>query len=790
MLASPMLIMFLALAALAPASTPAVSATPIVSSTQAVAATEQTPLLTPQFRRYGIDEGLPSGSIYAVAQDRNGMMWFGSATGLARYDGLQFKVYRHVAGDPSSMPEQSTYSLFVDRDNRVWAGGISTGLVVYDQRTSQFRQWVHADGDASSLASDEVWGVTQTADGTLWVATQSGLDRMRPDGSGFDSLPLDIDGTHAESFGPTRALLADVNGRLWIGAKGNIYLREADGSVSRVPVDPAFSGDMNKIWRIDGGGDEVRVSVNGGLLIIGPDRVARPLANEQLASRRITSSTRDRSGRLWVSTADGVLFDDGDGRMQAIAGQPLLPGGLPGNKTWQTMLDSEGGLWITFEQASAAYLSPGWNGFSRFTHVPDDADSLAGLSVSAMLRGRDGGLWVGGEAGWVDKLDVSTGRVKHVVRDIKAQVVWLAEDRRGRLWIATPGELHVFERGQLRNVDLGDPLVTRPVMLSVADDDRIYVASWGQGLFVIDPDSLAISSVPLDGPPDEVQNMDQLTFHDGHLWYASVAGLLRWDDSARKMVFVPGVPRHEILSFAFDDSGIWLVTRAAIEHYRYGDGGAVLDHSIDISKEIFAPVLTDLRIDRQGQLWLFANPGLWRFDVKTGQSQGFGPSRGLLNADFNSGAVAATPNGMMFGASSSGVVAFRPEHVRSSDPVDRATRPRVTLSALSVRRAGDVVALPLDDDLVALGWRDRDLRVEARVASFIHPSANRYCYWLRGYDNGWVDGGSRGERDFTGLPAGEYTLDVRAAGADGVWGKLQSPVRIRVQAPPWLRWWA
>src|SRR6185312_13183329 len=59
---------------------------------------------TPQFRRYGVVDGVPSGSIYAVAQDRRGLMWFGADGGLVRYDGIAFKVFRHVPGDPLSLP--------------------------------------------------------------------------------------------------------------------------------------------------------------------------------------------------------------------------------------------------------------------------------------------------------------------------------------------------------------------------------------------------------------------------------------------------------------------------------------------------------------------------------------------------------------------------------------------------------------------------------------------------------------------------------------------------------------
>jgi signal transduction histidine kinase/ActR/RegA family two-component response regulator len=53
-----------------------------------------------------------------------------------------------------------------------------------------------------------------------------------------------------------------------------------------------------------------------------------------------------------------------------------------------------------------------------------------------------------------------------------------------------------------------------------------------------------------------------------------------------------------------------------------------------------------------------------------------------------------------------------------------------------------------------------------------------------------VDTGNHGEREFAGLAAGDYTLEVQAAGANGQWTHLATPWRIQVQAPPWERWWA
>ena len=61
---------------------------------------------TPRFRLLGVAEGMPSSSVNALARDRDGYLWVATIDGLARYDGVGFRVWRHVPGDPSRVAWQ------------------------------------------------------------------------------------------------------------------------------------------------------------------------------------------------------------------------------------------------------------------------------------------------------------------------------------------------------------------------------------------------------------------------------------------------------------------------------------------------------------------------------------------------------------------------------------------------------------------------------------------------------------------------------------------------------------
>ncbi|MBD8897723.1 hybrid sensor histidine kinase/response regulator [Rhodanobacter sp. DHG33] len=755
-----------------------------------VAATASTPglLATPQFRHYGQADGIPSGAVYAIAQDHDGILWFGSAEGLVRYDGVNFKVFRHSPDDPDSLPADQTYALYVDRGNRLWMGGVTSGLISYDQRTHRFHEWTHDAKKADSLANDEVWSIAQTPDGALWVATQSGLDRLRPDFDSFDHIALPVSGSTDGMA--VRVLLADADGRLWIGGNNGLFVREADGNIHAVPMAPGFHEDLHKVWHIQGIPGDIRVSTSTGLLVIGKDGVARPLADSRLAAldASITSSVRDAQGRLWMVGTKGILFDDGHGGLQHITSHPLLPGGLPDDRIWQVLRDREGGLWFALDKSGLAYLPPAWGSFARFTHVPDDPDSLSGVSAMSVQTARDGRLLVGGFDGWIDALDVAHGTVEHLSHDLRGDILAMAQDAKGRIWVTESGAVFRLDNGKVTQLDIAKAHVSRPVFMQAPGDGKIYVASWSEGLYAIDPDSLVISPVPTPAGVPDTAIADQLVSHDGTLWYASGGGLLRLDEGSGRMVSVPGMPQQEVLAVDFDASGFWTATQEHLTHYRYASGVATSDQSIDISHQPFLANLMAIRADPQGNVWIFANPGLWRMDARTHRFTSFAAAQGLSNAEFPGGSTAWLPDGSLLAASNGGVVGFRPGGLPQQV---QGKTPQLILSQLTVNRGGSIRFLDTTPGkTLRLGWRDRDLHVQTRLVSYVDPSANRYRYRLHGFDSSWVDVDNRGEREFAGLRAGSYTLDVMAAGASGTWTQLPSPLHIEVQAPPWQRWWA
>jgi signal transduction histidine kinase/CheY-like chemotaxis protein len=363
----------------------------------------------------------------------------------------------------------------------------------------------------------------------------------------------------------------------------------------------------------------------------------------------------------------------------------------------------------------------------------------------------------------------------------------MTEDDHQRLWIAVQGGLYRYDYVHNR-LDQVDPQLTRlnrPREVEPGPDGKMYARTFGYGIFRVDPDTLAVSDVAMDKPNEKVMWGSEMMLYKGTFWYASDGGLMWYDQARDRFAMVPGVPSGQTISaFDFDRTGIWIATADGLTHYHQEGKGLVQDRVVDASKGWPSLDAVDIDVDCLGRVWIFSVDGLWRFNPEHSSFHQLGLQNGLANGEFSRG-YALLPNGYIYAATMGGVVGFDPDRV---DP--KPVQPVLSVTQVTVLRKGVVQDLPLSPEPIKVGWRDSQLHVQVRVFSYIDPWANRYRFRLHGFDSDWVDRDNHGEREFTGLGSGDYTLEIMARGADGGWVYLDSPLRIHVQSPPWLRWWA
>ena len=751
----------------------------------------------PFFHTLGAADGLPSSTVWKLAQDRDGFIWIGTADGLARYDGVDFRVYRHDAADPASLSGNDVTALFVDRDNRIWCGGEDAGLNLLDTGRREFRHFRHDAKDAVSLGGNDVWAIGQTREGAIWVGGYvGGLDRIAPDLSGFVHFRHDAADPASLGSDNTLALHGDRAGNLWVGSDVGVDVYGVDAHFRHVDFRaiPGSGGVNAAVFQE--AGDDMLVGTRRGLLHIGADLKASVVADTTLSDKVVYGMAADGDGTLWIATRQGLNRRGSNGHLDVYTENAGVPGSLPGKKVFDALRDREGGLWFATTGGGIARLPAHWRNFALFRHDPGDAHSLSENRVEGLAADAQGGVWSVNLDGGIDRLDPASGHVERYAEHFAApeKALWsVLPDRSGRLWVGHAHGLRVYElqSGQFRDVPVdpkrADALAPGTVDLLVEDANGVIWASAnGSGVQRIDPATLAVERF---GENAGLRSGDvgQIGFApDDALLVASAAGLDRLDAATHRFAPVAGAPAQRVLAFAFAaDGSLWLHTIGMLAHDRYAGGALTSIARIDAAAGWPSLTAGGMQVDAQGFVWVSSARGLWRVDPATRVSRQFGISDGLASAEFNRLPLVQRPDGLIFGGTLAGIVGFKPSRI-----VENASSLPPVLDAITVRREGRDLALDPAAGEIALRWDDRDLRLSARALSYVNPSANRYQWKLAGFDPDWVGSGNRGEREFSQLPPGNYRLKLRAAGAGGVWSTPIAALRLRIASPPWATAWA
>ena len=90
------------------------------------------------FTRLAGQDGLSNNHINVIFKDKEGFVWIGTNSGLNRYDGYTFKVFRHDDQDPASLTDDHVGGIFEGPDNKLYINTGTGGLNIYDPVTGRF----------------------------------------------------------------------------------------------------------------------------------------------------------------------------------------------------------------------------------------------------------------------------------------------------------------------------------------------------------------------------------------------------------------------------------------------------------------------------------------------------------------------------------------------------------------------------------------------------------------------------------------------------------------------------
>lgn len=721
----------------------------------------------PSPRLLGMADGLHEPSVREIAEDASGYLWLAGSDGLMRFDGQQYRLWRLEEG----LPDLDLRALHVDAVDRLWVGTATVGLVMMGADRGGFQRLPASA--PSALRQGPVRQIRSSGDGRVWaIGSDRQLYGLAPHDPHWQLHRFPLEG------GAVRALARDHTGALWVAQSSSLWHWEGE-AFARVALPPAFTAPIQSLWADPQGGVEI-TSVRGTWAV---DMAART-GVRPVGARSVL---RSADGTLWQQQGAVLLRrESGPGVPWAL--QPP-PGSAPGPVVIrQALEDRNGDLWWVSEQHGVWWLSARWR---QFTALPAGADGGPGIGSHHALGLAASGMhhaWIAGSRGRLQRIDLRSGRSRDVLSyplgGAGSLPVGVAEDAQGRVWVASADRLlrHDPRQHSTRDWALGLGTEQGAITLQMCAQGQIWLAHpqaiqrWstdGERQHSAPPQSLGLR------PHVPVRQL--LCTRDGEVWATDPQGVMRWSAARERFERVQGDGDGPVSALAESDDGtLWVSRPAALEQYRRAQGRLHALHRVAGAEGYPLLRANALAVGADGVAWAGAARGVVRVDPHTGEVEVLGTAQGLPVQEVLPHRLLRLGSGaLLAGVREGGLLAFDPRALRGP-----ATVPILVIDAMSRRRHGRVIQVPIAAQPVILGTGDRHVRVAAKLLGRGDPDRIQYHFRLLGQDPSWVDTGPVAQRLFARLPAGEHSLLVKARHAGGAWSAVRQ-VQLRVVP----RWW-
>jgi len=762
-----------------------------------------------KFRRLSENIQLSNLNITAIAQDSKGFLWVGTLDGLNRFDGYEFKTYRNIENDTTSLVKNRVETIYEDSNGTLWVSTLNSGFQYYNRTEDAFCRIPEF-----SQRYCQVFRITEDNRHNLWI------------GGAFNE----------QAFVAVR----DYQTGKW---QKFLLFRAAEGIYSILQI------SENEFWL--GSQSNGLFKWNKKTNILEQHFLHDPNNPNSLPGNDVRNIVPDTRGNMWIATHDGGLckFNPRNNQYTNFTVDPT--GGLPTipNNTIRCMISEDNQLWIATENGGLSRMDMGTEVLTNFLYDKSNPNSIINNSIWSVYKDRQARIWVGSFAKGLCVLDVLEDKIPIYDPSLENDLVnVIFMDSKNRMWIGTEDGLvlkdnagsHRFRFDSKNKTSLSSNAIN-----CVYEDrkHRIWIGVWNGGInrfvehsktFVrydqepgrkeslTDPNVFNISESSQTGEllvstfgglnilKDEQAGIFENPFsypHEGdqfhftlledkkhNIWVGARSGLSIYSLETKQFkqvnIWDDTTKASEQINCIFEDhSGTFWIGSTGGLHQMVSPGKFI---SYSINDGLPVNFVQGILEDDKGNLWLGTSKGLSVFNPTTKKFKTFDESDGLLSNELRRKAFLKKKNGQMF-IGGKGVNTFFPDSI-----VSNPNKPSVYITDLKIfnqsikPNAADGI---LKNDIaetkeIYLAHDHTFFTLHYVGINFTSSYKNKYSYRLEGFEANWINVGTQRFATFTNLDPGTYVFHVKASNNDGLWNEEGTSIIIHILPPWWKTWWA
>ncbi len=761
------------------------------------------------------DDGLSSNHITCLLRDQQGYLWVGTNSGLNRYYGYGFDIFRQQPGHENCISSSYIYDIKQDIKNQIWIG-TANGLNRFDPKTGLFTQYFISD----SSEVVPVFSVLPLDSTKIFAGTSKGLALLDMQTNRFRLLNIPEININFPFF----SIVYDSSGSLWLGTDIGLYRYQLSShKVSLIPLPKTIEkfSLQNMYYRPQQ--KDICFTSNTGIVFFNIQKMnfkpfSLPLGSG--SSSGISAFAQNKDHSFLVGFDHHPVVQVSVKQNSRIAVSPFSPSSklIAASTITSILPTSEYVIWVGTRTKGLIKVIKNYMGFNHYKIVSDSVNSINTNSVQAISE-QDSGRFILGTLNGLFRFKQQNELIqpiplKAITKNSSFRIYSLYTDPSGNTWIGTEnaGLFILKNRAQkaypfFRKGALTPFLKNKTIYTITMDSTETLWFGTNHGLYSFNPstDQIRLYTKSHNRTNSLSSNIIRTLYLGANniLWIGTLGGgLNRFDlknQEFRYYLFNPKNPHslssNDVLSIGQDSTGILFIGT---------DGGGLNifnPQKGEFSIHSFLFETSGLSINfiqktTNQYFWLGTNIGLIRTSISHTHSYLYDKTDGLQSNQFNIGASYYSKGNYILVGGANGFNYFRKNELRKNSHIRNNVITGIQISGKNICSLKNTPpnSLPLQacldkNNTLFLAYDENDLRFSFANLSFTDPKQNSYLYKMEPIDDKWHFIPEYKPITYNNLRPGEYTFLVRGSNNDSRWNMNSASVNIKIRAAFWQTAW-